>query len=154
MANLSLFFALAAVLAFTVDAQTSTSISKNIRLDHFGYRPGDLAYALFSSPTSPGTINVISYPGGTTILSTTTKSSGPTDSLSGETMWEANISAITAAAGTYQVSVPSWQGTGNYLSYPFDVRADVYVNVGQAALKMYYWQRCGVAHVRLPFLSP
>jgi endoglucanase len=71
------------------------------------------------------------------------------DDLSLEMIWQANISAVTAMPpGTYQVSSAAYK-TGNtgYLSYPFDVGADVYQNVGQASLKMFYWQRCGVAKV-------
>jgi len=44
--------------------------------------------------------------------------------------------------GTYRLYVPSW----NAQSYDFKLDPNVYNEVGKAALKTFYYQRCGVAH--------
>ena len=60
---------------------------------------------------------------------------------SGDNVWQVDFTSFTTA-GTYRLYVPAW----NQQSYDFKLDVNVYTDVGKAALKTFYYQRCGVAH--------
>jgi hypothetical protein len=136
---------LAALVAAPV-AVSAAPVTQNIKMDYFGYRPGDVKVAIF-----------IADPGGTVqirntsdqVVFTIPTSGGSITSMgadgqpTGHTVWQVNFTPFSTP-GTYRLYVPSW----NAQSYDFKLDPSVYNEVGKAALKTFYYQRCGVAHAQ------
>ena len=59
----------------------------------------------------------------------------------GYSVWQVDFTPFSTP-GTYRLYVPAW----NAQSYDFELEPNVYDEVGKAALKTFYYQRCGVAH--------
>ena len=145
MKNIPFAAALAALVAAPV-AMSAAPVTQNIKMDNFGYRPGDVKVAIF-----------IADPGGTVqirntsdqVVFTIPTSGGSITSMgadgqpSGHTVWQVNFTPFSTP-GTYRLHVPSW----NAQSYDFKLDPNVYNEVGKAALKTFFYQRCGVAHAQ------
>ena len=119
-------------------------VAPNIKMDYFGYRPGDVKVAIFTADpgatvqirnTSDAVVFTVPSNGGSIT------SMGADGQPSGDTVWQVNFGPFNVA-GTYRLYVPAW----NQQSYDFKVDANVYNDVGKVALKTFYYQRCGVAH--------
>lgn len=128
---------LAAFMALPLDA---APVTQAIKLDHFGYRPGDMKIAI--STTSPGStvqirsttdavVFTIPNDGGSIV------SKGSDGAPSGDNVWWVDFSPF-AAPGVYRVYSPSLGAQ----SYDFEIHEDIYNPVVRAALKSFYYQRC------------
>lgn len=133
-----------AVLVALASTVLAAPVSFNIKMDFFGYRPGDTKIAIFTADpgatvqvrnTSDQIVYTIPTDGGSIT------SMGFDGQPSGDNVWQVDFSGFTTA-GTYRLYVPAW-GTQ---SYDFRLASDVYNDVGKVALKTFYYQRCGVAH--------
>jgi len=138
------FAAVLAALVATPVALSAAPVTQNIKMDYFGYRPGDVKVAIFIADpggtvqirnTSDQVVFTIPTSGGTIT------SMGADGQPTGHTVWQVNFTPFSTP-GTYRLYVPSW----NAQSYDFELDPDVYNEVGKAALKTFYYQRCGVAH--------
>ena len=132
------------VLASLSSTAWAAPVTPNIKMDYFGYRPGDIKVAIFTA--DPGATVQIRNARDTVVFTVPT-SGGSITSLgadgqpSGDTVWQVNFTPFNIA-GTYRLYVPSW----NQQSYDFKLDANIYNDVGKVALKTFYYQRCGVAH--------
>ena len=138
---------LVTTIALLVALSTSVSaapVTQAIKMDNFGYRPGDVKVAIFTQDPG-GTVQirdvndvvVFTIPGdGGSITSM-----GFDNQPSGHNVWQVDFTPFTTS-GTYRLYVPAW----NQQSYDFRLNVNVYNDVGKAALKTFYYQRCGVAH--------
>jgi endoglucanase len=138
---------LVATMAMLVAVSATVSaapVTQAIKMDNFGYRPTDVKVAIFIQ--DPGgvvqikdvnDVVVFTIPGdGGSITSM-----GFDNQPSGHNVWQVDFTPFTTA-GTYRLYVPAW----NQQSYDFKLDVNVYNEVGKAALKTFYYQRCGVAH--------
>jgi len=123
----------------------SAALSQEIKLDTFGYRPGDKKIAIVTN-RDPGTeveirdkngavkatlhAGQISYKGLDGVVS---PPSGP----SGDTVWWVDFTAFKTP-GTYHLYIPAW----GEKSYEFKIADDVYDEVVRTALKTFYHYRC------------
>ncbi|MGA2063715.1 MAG: glycoside hydrolase family 9 protein [Thermoguttaceae bacterium] len=131
-------------------ARGSVPISQQIMVDQFGFRPQSEKVVIFASPqegqnagtkyTPPAKAAVRREPGGATVLTVDLEpwGGGKTDKTSGDKVWYADISALQAP-GTYYV----YDAQNRVRSYSFRIAADVYAPVLRAAVRAYFYQRCG-----------
>jgi hypothetical protein len=138
---------LTTIIALLVTLSTPSSgalVTQAIKIDNFGYRPGDVKVAIFTQ--DPGGMVQIRDVNDAVVF-TIPVSGGSITSMgfdnqpSGDNVWQVDFTPFTTA-GTYRLYVPAW----NAQSYDFRLNANVYDDVGKAALKTFYYQRCGVAH--------
>ncbi len=136
------FDRLALALCLGASEDASAAVTTAIKLDHFGYRPADAKVAIFT--TNPGPTVQVRSSDGTVIFTVPTNGGSVTsrglDSASGDQVWWVDFSPFTSG-GTYHLYSPLLAAE----SYTFDVRDDVYNDVVRAAVKSFYYQRCGVA---------
>ena len=129
---------------------------EQIMVDQFGFRPQSEKIVIFASPqqgqnagtkyTPPATATVRREPGvkgagsGATVLTVDLQpwGDGKTDKTSGDKVWYADISALQAP-GTYYV----YDARNRVRSYGFRIADDVYLPVLKAAVRAYFYQRCG-----------
>lgn len=121
----------------------ATQIHHTIKLDHFGYRPGDAKIAVFSA--DPGDTVEVRDANDTLVMTVPTDggsitSMGVDGTSSGDTVWWVDFSPLTAA-GTYRLFCPSLSSQ----SYDFVVAEDVYRQAMRTALRTFYLQRCNTA---------
>ncbi len=128
----------------------SENISEQIMVDQFGFRPQSEKIIIFASPqqgqnagtkyTPPAKASVRREKGGATVLTVDLKpwGGGKTDRTSGDKVWYADISPLQAA-GTYYI----YDATNRVRSYNFRIADDVYLPVLKAAIRAYFYQRCG-----------
>jgi hypothetical protein len=147
-----LFFCLIVVILFTGIGAGPSTTDNHIKVDQFGYRPGDEKIAVISNPVTgynssdpftPGNVyQVKRWEDDAVVLrgSPTAWNSGATHAQSGDKAWWFDFSALTAS-GSYYV-YDSVQQVG---SYKFDISDCVYDEVLKQALRSYYYQRCGTA---------
>ncbi len=140
----------AAVPRTPVAAGSSGIISEQIMVDQFGFRPQSEKIVIFASPqegqnagtkyTPPARAAVRREKGGATVLTVDLKpwGGGKTDKTSGDKVWYADISALQAP-GTYYV----YDAENRVRSYGFRIAEDVYLPVLKAAVRAYFYQRCG-----------
>jgi hypothetical protein len=126
-------------LALTASA-LAQPVSTAIKLDTFGYRPGDVKVAVFTA--NPGATVLVRDPDGAVKFTIPTDggsivSKGQDGAGSFDTVWWVDFSPVTVP-GNYHLYSPSL-GTR---SYEFGIRADVYDGIARAALKTFYRQRC------------
>ena len=132
--------ALTAVAAAPLGAQVSTVI----KLDNFGYRPGDAKVAVFSA--DPGAAVEVRSADDDTVVFTVPADGGSIAAKgydgqsSGDTVWWVDFSPL-AAAGTYRLYSSALAAR----SYDFEIAPDIYRPVMLAALKTFYSQRCNTA---------
>jgi endoglucanase len=130
------------------------TVDSHIKVDQFGYRCTDQKIAVISnpqtgynsgSPFTPGTTTnyqIKRWSDDLTVFSgaLTVWNGGATDTQSGDKAWWFDFSALTTA-GTYYVFDP----VKNVGSYQFDIDDQVYANSLKHSMRMYYYQRCGMA---------
>ncbi len=142
------FFFLAFLgLGVNIFAQTT---SEQIIIDQFGFRTDAEKFVIFANPVdgqnkavnyTPGSIfyvrrasdNAIVYSNNVVIWN-----SGNTHAQSGDKVWWGDFSAVTTA-GEYYIHDPS----NDYKSYNFEIKDSIYSEILKAAVKTYYYQRCG-----------
>jgi hypothetical protein len=116
--------------------------SLSVKLDHFGYRPADRKIAVFTA--DPGATVQVRNLADTVLYTVPTDggsiSSQGADAHSGDNVWWVDFSGFTTA-GSYRL----YSSSLGAQSYNFEIRNDIYNAPGLAALKTYYYQRCGVA---------
>ncbi|MBN1559327.1 glycoside hydrolase family 9 protein [candidate division KSB1 bacterium] len=122
-----------------------------IMVDQFGYRPRDGKIAVIANPQAGFNASVEFIPGaeyqvrraGTedVVFAGTPEvwRNGATHTQSGDKGWWFDFSDVTAE-GTYYV----FDVENNVASYTFDIHENVYAEVLKAALRMYYYNRCGM----------
>ena len=107
--------------------------SGDILIDQIGYEPGTEKLALLTTDSERFVVTTLE---GDVVFEGET--SGPQYwDLSGDTVRIADFSALVTP-GTYRISVP-----GKALSAPFEIGNHLYRNLADAALKSYYYARCG-----------
>jgi hypothetical protein len=140
----------------------SKSIPFDVHLvvDQFGYRPGDPKVAVIRDPQegydsaarfSPGgTYQVRRTSDGNVVLTgaPTPWRDGAVQSSSGDRGWWFDFSAVSTP-GSYFI----YDVRRNVRSAAFNIDQQVYRNILRAAVKMYYYQRSGVAK-RRPYADP
>jgi hypothetical protein len=129
-----------ALLGWTITRPgLAAPVHQAIKVDHFGYRPGDPKVAVFSANPGP-TVEVRSA--ADTVVMRVPGDGGSivgkgADGASGDTVWWVDFSLL-AAPGTYRIYSPALAAQ----SYDFDIRDDIYDAPLRAALKTFYYQRC------------
>ncbi|MEM6724873.1 MAG: glycoside hydrolase family 9 protein [Bacteroidota bacterium] len=132
-----------------LQAQSTTD---RILVDQFGYLPEGQKIAVLNNPQN-GFNNGASYNPAASYelrdantdqsvmtLSPAAWKNGQTHDQSGDQVWHLDFSSWTTA-GSYYLFDPN----SNVRSFEFDIAEDVYFNVAKAALKTFYFQRCGTA---------
>jgi len=125
-------------------ARMAASVTQDIKMDYFGYRPNDVKIAIFTA--NPGATVQIRNTSDAVVFTVPTNggsitSMGADGQPSGDTVWQVDFTPFNIA-GAYRLYIPAW----NQQSYDFKLDANVYNEVGKVALKTFYYQRCGVAH--------
>ena len=127
-------------------------VSEQIMVDQFGFRPQSEKIVIFASPqegqnagtkyTPPAKASVRCEKGGKAVLTVALEpwGGGQTDKTSGDKVWYADISALKAP-GDYYV----YDAENRVRSYGFRVADDVYLPVLKAAVRAFFYQRCGGA---------
>ncbi|HSL16539.1 MAG TPA: glycoside hydrolase family 9 protein [Methylomirabilota bacterium] len=121
-------------------APAAAPVTTDIKLDHFGYRPGDPKVAVFS--TDPGSTVEVRTTGDVVVLTVpidggSIVSKGFDGDPSGDTIWWVDLSVLDEP-GTYRL----YSAALGAQSVDFEVRADVYGAVLRTALRTFYLQRC------------
>jgi endoglucanase len=129
-----------AALLLGAAAPADAAVTRAIKLDNFGYRPSDGKIAIFTS--NPGPTVQVRTAGGAPVFTVPTDGgsiiSRGLDPASGDQVWWVDFSPF-AATGTYHLHSPSLGAE----SYTFAVQTHVYNEAVRAALKSFYYQRCG-----------
>jgi endoglucanase len=123
----------------------AAAVTTSIKVDHFGYRPGDPKVAIFSA--DPGAAVQVRGAGDGVVFTVPAKGGSivrkGTDSSSGDPVWWVDFSPVDAP-GRYHL----FSAALNARSYEFVIAPNVYDEVLRAALKTFYFQRCGIAKDR------
>jgi len=131
---------------------TQASISKQIKVDQFGYLPLMQKIAIISDPQTgynaaidftPGTnYNVCTSKNGDIVFSAPIQSwdSGNTHDQSGDKVWWFDFSDLSQE-GDYFIYDP----TNHVRSVDFSIGTSIYQEAMNQALKTFYYQRCGTA---------
>jgi hypothetical protein len=150
MNNLLKNFILIGLLCITANAYMQT-VQPYIRIDQFGYRPGDSKVAVIADPKVgfnsadefvPGAIYQIRSSHDHTVVFEGTPvvwNNGQTCEQSGDRGWWFDFSQVSDI-GTYYV----YDLEKQVRSYTFDIHSDIYKNMLKAATKMFYYQRLGI----------
>lgn len=144
-------FFLSIVCAVTVIASPGTT-TQFIKIDQFGYRPNDQKIAVIANPIT-GYNNTTSFAPGTTYEvrdwttdvavftgTITAWNGGATQTQSGDNVWWFDFSSLTTVGSYYIYDVTNAVG-----SYRFEINDCVYNISLKHALRMYYYQRCGIS---------
>ncbi len=142
--------------SFVFYLQAAPSVVDNhIKVDQFGYRCNDQKIAVISNPQTgynaasvfnPGTgtnqyqlrdwnTDAVEFSG-----TLTSWNSGNTHTQSGDRVWWFDFSSVTTPGDYYVFDV-----VNNVGSYRFEIGDQVYKTVLEAAVRSFYYQRCGVA---------
>jgi hypothetical protein len=125
-------------------------VTEQIMVDQFGFRPQSEKIVIFASPqegqnadvkyTPPAKATVRREKDGSEVLTVALQpwGGGKTDKTSGDKVWYADISALQAP-GAYYV----YDAENRLRSYSFRVADDVYLPVLKAAVRAFFYQRCG-----------
>ena len=145
---LTLLFALATLCAWAIPPKNS----RYIIVDQFGYKPDMRKVAVLANPQA-GFNAADSYEPGTTFEirvwetdevvftgSPTLWNGGAIDETSGDQGAWFDFSEVNQAGSYYVYDVDN-----GLASYQFDIREDVYNDVLKAAVRMYYYNRSGLA---------
>jgi hypothetical protein len=113
-----------------------------VKVDQVGYRPDWRKVALVTPPAALGgdaKFTVADLNTGKTVLTGSLKQVSEKDEVSGDRIYAADFSALTAP-GQYRVQV---EGLGD--SAPFKIAADVFQKPFDDVFRFYFFQRCGTA---------
>ncbi|MEO1434143.1 MAG: glycoside hydrolase family 9 protein [Bacteroidota bacterium] len=126
--------------------------SDRILVDQFGYLPEGQKIAVLSNPQngynssdsySPAAsyeLRDASTNQSVMMLTPEAWKNGQTHGQSGDQVWHLDFSSFETP-GSYYIYDPA----NNFRSMEFDIETHVYLEVSKAALKTFYFQRCGVA---------
>ncbi len=126
------------------------TISEQIMVDQFGFRPQSEKIIIFARPergqnagarySPPARATVRRKNGGATVFTVALKpwGGGKTDAASGDKVWYADISPLNTP-GTYYV----YEAKNRVPLYDFRIADNVYLPVLKAAVRAYFYQRCG-----------
>lgn len=140
------------LLPFICSAVGPATISNHIHIDQFGYRTAAQKVCIISDPQvgfngsesfSPGsTYQVRRWTDDVSVFSAsiTAWNGGATHAQSGDKVWWFDFSSV-ATPGDYYIYDP----TNMVGSNRFTINDDVYNVALKQAVRMYYYQRCGVA---------
>lgn len=129
-----------------------TTTTQFIKVDQFGYRPNDEKIAVIANPVTgynngtsfaPGTnYEVRDWTTNATVFTGTITAwnSGTTQSQSGDKVWWFDFSSFTTPGSYYVYDVTNAVG-----SYRFEIGNCVYNTALMHAMRMFYYQRCGIA---------
>ncbi len=134
-----------------------TTTVEFIKIDQFGYKPGDEKVAVIANPIT-GYNNSVAFNPGTTYQvrewttnavvftsSITPWNGGATQTQSGDKVWHFTFTTYTVPGSYYIFDV-----SNNVGSYRFEINNCVYNDVLKASLRMFYYNRCGMSKA-LPF---
>lgn len=125
-------------------------VSEQIMVDQFGFRPQSEKIVIFANPQEgqnavakyvpPAKATVRREKDGETVLTVELKpwGGGKTDKTSGDKVWYADISALKAPGAYYM-----YDAENRVRSYGFRIADDVYLPVLKAAVRAFFYQRCG-----------
>lgn len=128
-----------------------------IKIDQFGYKPADEKIAVIANPVTGYNNTTPFIPGSSyqvrewftnAVVYTGTISAwngGSTQAQSGDKVWHFNFTSLTTPGFYYIYDV-----SNNVGSYQFEINTCVYNNVMKAAVRMFYYQRCGMSKA-LPY---
>jgi hypothetical protein len=128
------------------------TLSEQIIVDQFGWRPADKKIALFADPVTGQNAPIAYSPGATFQVrhavtdvvaftgNTTPWRSGATHPDSGDRVWHGDFSNLTSP-GEYYLYDPA----NDLRSYNFVISPDVYADVLQTSVRTFYYQRVGTA---------
>ena len=125
------------------DATHPGALGATIRVDHFGWRPGDRKLAAVLEVADA--VLELRAVGDASVVGTFTGGPLQADEDSGDDVSVVDFSSWTTP-GAYYLYLPS----RDERSYEFEIRDDVYRVVGAAAMKSFYFQRCNHAR-ELPY---
>lgn len=123
-----------------------------IKIDQFGYRPGDQKIAVISQPQTGYNAPVTYVPGTSfevrdwntdAVVFTGAPAAwngGTTQAQSGDKVWWFDFSSFATPGSYYVYDVTNALG-----SYRFEIDSCVYNDVLKHAVRMYFYQRCGFA---------
>ncbi len=134
-----------------MDAESIRKAPGAIRLNQAGYRPDDEKLAFVVSATGAFTIcntaNEPVYTGQIQPSSGNTGEPPSVDKKSGDTLGIADFSSLTKEGSYYLVA-------GTEKSPVFTIGNNVYLELTAAALRVFYYQRCGGDGVREKYAGP
>lgn len=125
---------------------------EHLKVDQFGYRPGDRKIAVISNPVSgynsgtpfvPGSnYQVVNWTSGMVVFSGSPVmwNGGNTHSQSGDKVWWFDFSSLTAPGAYYVYDL-----SNNVRSHRFEIAENIRFGTLKQALKVFYYQRCGTA---------
>jgi hypothetical protein len=131
------------------------TIDNHIKIDQFGYLCTAQKIAVISNPQTGYNSNAPFLPGAgannyqvrrwsddAVVYSGTIVAwnGGTTHSQSGDKVWWFDFSTYSTSGTYYIYDVANGVG-----SYAFDIQPNVYANVLKTAVRMFYYQRCGIA---------
>ncbi len=144
--------------AALLGALAAQSPDLHVRLDQFGYRPTATKIAIlrtpligFDTPAQPFTpspqVEIRRVSDGLIVWggAPVAWNGGATDAPSGDKVWQIEFTALQTP-GVYFLRDPQ----SGAQSAPFTIAADVYRPVLKQAMRMFFYQRCGVAKA-VPF---
>ena len=135
--------------------KAAETFDPHVLVDQFGYRPKDVKVAVLRNPQvgfdsaakfSPGTHYQVRRSGDAAVVFSGTPvawQQGAVEASSGDSGWWFDFSSLDAP-GTYYV----FDADKNVRSAPFKIDQSVYKNVLKAAVRMFYYQRSGMAKQR------
>jgi endoglucanase len=135
-----------------IHAQGPAQVSKFIRVDQFGYRPNSSKVAVLADPqagydaaesfTPSGQYQLRKWSDNSVVYNAAPVpwSSGATDASSGDKNWWFDFSSVTTPGSYYVFDVGNNAG-----SHRFEIAENVYNDVLKAAVRMFFYNRCGVA---------
>lgn len=133
-------------------AATAAAANPYIVVDQFGYRPGDAKIAVIADPQEgfnaadsfePGSFYQVRRRDGDEVVYSGAPSpweEGRTHAQSGDRGWRFDFSQVRQA-GSYYVHDPA----NDVSSHPFDIDPQVYEPVLRAAVRMFFYNRSGMA---------
>ena len=150
--NLKYLSILLALFSAATIAAPPGQMTERIMIDQFGYLPEMVKVAVISDPQQ-GFNEAEAYTPGTTLQirkvsnnevffsgAVTAWKNGAMHDQSGDKIWWFDFSNVTCP-GSYYIYDP----TTDKRSYAFDIGINVYKEVLKQAVRMFYYQRCGVA---------
>lgn len=138
------------ILAVFYAKASTVTVVANIKVDQFGYKQNAQKIAIISNPITgynssssftPGTnYQVRNWISDAVVFtsSITAWNSGTTQAQSGDKVWWFDFSSLTLPGSYYVYDV-----TNNVGSYRFEINDCVYNDVAKAAMRMFYYARCG-----------
>lgn len=106
-----------------------------IKINQLGYRPGGRKLARISTPVTE--FRVVDVATGKAVFSGQAKPFATADKASGDDIWEADLTTVTAP-GKYRLEC------GKEVSDTFEIREDIYDRLFADAMRFYYLQRCNM----------